>query len=66
MAGQPYVRRLNELEQRFEALTERLPESPEKEAVSVLHGMIQEVWRTVAPVRDGAHQRERELAEVGR
>lgn len=49
MSGQPYIRRLNELEQRFEALTHRLPESPEKEALSVLRGMVQETWRTLAP-----------------
>lgn len=49
MAGQPYARRLNELEQRFTELAPEIPESPQKEALSVLHGMVQEVWRTVAP-----------------
>jgi peroxiredoxin len=48
MAGQPYTRRLNDLEQRFAQLAEAIPESPQKEAISVLHAMLQEVWRTVA------------------
>jgi len=46
MPGQRYARRLNDLEQRFMALAESIPDSPEKEAISVLHGMIQEVWRS--------------------
>lgn len=49
MAGQPYARRLNELEQRFVELASSIADSPEKEALSVLHGMVQEVWRTLAP-----------------
>lgn len=46
MTGQAYSRRLNELEQRFSDLAERIPASAEKEAISVLHGMLQEAWRT--------------------
>ncbi|HEU4752284.1 MAG TPA: peroxiredoxin [Armatimonadota bacterium] len=48
-ATESFPRRLHELEQRFEALEQRLPESAEKEAISVLHGMIQEVWRSLPP-----------------
>lgn len=48
MAGQSRPGRLAELEQRFENLASQLPESRERDAVSVLHGMIQELWRTVA------------------
>jgi peroxiredoxin len=48
MAGQAYSRRLNELEQRFAELAGDIPDSPEKEAISVLHGMVQEVWRSLA------------------
>jgi peroxiredoxin len=49
MIGQPYARRLNELEQRFKELAPSIGDSPEKEALSVLHGMVQEVWRNLAP-----------------
>ncbi len=48
MEGQAYSRRLNDLEQRFVALAEQMPDSPDKEAISVLHGMLQEIWRTFA------------------
>ncbi|HXG39849.1 MAG TPA: peroxiredoxin [Candidatus Limnocylindrales bacterium] len=47
MAGRPYARRLNELEERFRGLAPELPEGPAKEAFSVLHGMIQELWRSI-------------------
>ena len=51
--------RLHDLEQRFDALFTKLPQSPEKEALSVLHGMMQELWRelhrgSTAPAREGA------------
>ena len=39
--------RFAELAQRFLALELRLPEGPEKEALSLLHAMLQEVWRQV-------------------
>jgi peroxiredoxin len=48
MPGQPYSRRLNDLEQRFAELAEAIPDSPQKEAISILHAMLQEVWRTLA------------------
>jgi|GEM_PF-5476698 len=37
--------RFAELAQRFLALEPRLPEGPEKEVLSLLHAMLQEVWR---------------------
>src|SRR5205823_368245 len=37
------------LEQRFVELAETIPESPEKDAISVLHGMVQEVLRNLEP-----------------
>jgi peroxiredoxin len=43
----PYSRRLFELEERYSALEPQLKASPEKEAISVLHGMLQELWRNV-------------------
>lgn len=38
----PYNQRLEELEQRFSQLESRLKDTPEKEAISILHAMIQE------------------------
>jgi peroxiredoxin len=38
---------LAELEQEFEQLADELPDSPTKHAISVLHGMVMEVWRAV-------------------
>jgi peroxiredoxin len=40
-----YPRRLHDLEQRFGSLFAELNDSPQKEAISVLHGMMQELWR---------------------
>jgi peroxiredoxin len=45
MLDQSEGRRLAELEDRFAALAAEIPESPEKEAISVLHGMVQELRR---------------------
>lgn len=42
-----YPRRLHELEQQFADLAARIPDSPEKQGLAVLHGIIQEVWRNV-------------------
>lgn len=42
-----YARRLHELEQTFAALESQIADSPEKQAFSVLHGMIQELWRSL-------------------
>ncbi|MCL6648356.1 MAG: peroxiredoxin [Chloroflexi bacterium] len=49
LQGQPYTRRLYELEETFAALAPKLPEGPEKEVISVLHGIIQELWRNLRP-----------------
>lgn len=40
-----YPRRLHDLEQRFAALFGQLDNSPQKEALSILHGITQELWR---------------------
>jgi len=48
MAEQRNMRRLNELEQRFAELATAIPDSPEKEALSVLHAMVQETRRGLA------------------
>lgn len=42
-----YARRLHELEQTFASLEPQIADSPEKQAFSVLHGMIQELWRSI-------------------
>jgi len=47
MEGKPYARRLVELEERFGELEHRIPDCSEKEALSVLHGMVQELWRNL-------------------
>ena len=36
---------LQELEQKFTDLGARMPASPEKQAISLLHAMVQELWR---------------------
>jgi peroxiredoxin len=38
---------LAELEQEYERLADEIPDSPTKHAISVLHGMVVEVWRAV-------------------
>src|SRR5690606_11430335 len=43
--GEQYPRRLHDLEQRFGALSTQLQDSPQKEALSILHGITQELWR---------------------
>lgn len=45
MGGFP--RAVHELEERFGRLEGRIPEGPEKEAISVLHGIVMEVWRSL-------------------
>ncbi len=64
MAGQSLPGRLAELEQRFERLAGQLPESPQKDAVSILHGMIQEVWRTIAPTQRAGAPAEKAPVDV--
>lgn len=40
-----YGRRLHELEEQWNALESRIADSPQKQALSVLHAMVHEVWR---------------------
>jgi peroxiredoxin len=47
MEGKPYTRRLLELEERFAKLEPSIPDGSQKEAFSVLHGMMQELWRNL-------------------
>ena len=47
LENNPRAHRLRDLEQRFGALEPMMPEGPEKESLSVLHGMVLEVWRVL-------------------
>jgi peroxiredoxin len=47
MEGRPFSSRLNDLEERFAELEPQIPAGAEKDAVSVLHGMIGELWRNL-------------------
>ena len=57
---------LAELEQEYARLADEVPESPTKHAISVLHGMVMEVWRTVQRERghDGARPDGGALADL--
>jgi len=48
MAALP--RTIHDLEEQFAALAEQIPDTPEKQAISVLHGIMMEMWRNL---RDG-------------
>jgi peroxiredoxin len=45
---------LTELEREFERLADEVPESPTKQAISVLHGIVMEVWRS-SRLQNGSH-----------
>jgi peroxiredoxin len=45
---------LKELEQEFERLADEVPDSPTKQAISVLHGIVMEVWRS-SRLQNGSH-----------
>jgi peroxiredoxin len=49
-------RRLQDLERKFEELESTMARSPEKEALSVLHGIIQETQRATRAARTGGAQ----------
>jgi peroxiredoxin len=59
-----FPRRLHELEERFGALEAGLRDSPEKQAISILHGMLQELWRNLRPAAAPPHQRGLDLADI--
>jgi len=46
--GTPNSTRLHELEEKFQELESHLPDGPQKDAISVLHAMIQETSRRPA------------------
>jgi peroxiredoxin len=43
-----FPRALHDLEQEFASLADQIPDSPERQAISVLHGMVMEMWRQLA------------------
>ena len=47
----PQPSRLEQLSTDFAALAPKLPDGPEKQALSLLHGMIQELWRSAGSAR---------------
>jgi peroxiredoxin len=59
-----YPRRLHELEQRFGALFGQLQDSPQKEALSILHGITQELWRQLRPSSSPLSQRGLTLEDI--
>jgi peroxiredoxin len=59
-----YPRRLHELEQRFGSLSNQISDSPLKEALSVLHGMMQELWRQLRRSSSPLSERGLGIAEI--
>ena len=59
-----YPRRLNELEEQFGALEPELAESPEKQALSILHGLVREVWRNVSASSSPLADRDLTLRDI--
>ena len=59
-----YPRRLHELEEQFGALEPELAESPEKRALSILHGMVHEVWRNVSASSSPLADRDLTLRDI--
>jgi hypothetical protein len=51
--GKPNSTRFVELEEKFQELESHLPEGPQKEAISLLHAMIQEASRRPVPASPG-------------
>jgi peroxiredoxin len=47
MSESAFPRALHELESEFASLSTEIPEGPEKKAISVLHGIVMELWRNL-------------------
>lgn len=62
--SQGSMRRLEHLEARYAALAERVPGSASKEVASVLHAMIQELWRGVQSVTAPGGEEGRPVPDV--
>lgn len=59
-----FGRRLHELEERFLDLAPEIQDSPEKEAISVLHGMLHELWRHVGTTTVPLHEPGRNIQDI--
>lgn len=57
-----FPRALHELEEQFARLAPDIPDGPEKQAISVLHGIVMEVWRNID--RDRVPQHGLELSDI--
>jgi peroxiredoxin len=69
MSKTVFPRTLDELEQEFAALADEIPESPEKRALSVLHGIVMEVRRDLerdCPAEGGGVLTLRDVADLWR
>jgi peroxiredoxin len=52
MGGQNGLpRAMHDLEEEFAGLADEIPDSPEKRAISLLHGIVMEMWRSLAHER---------------
>jgi peroxiredoxin len=64
MAGKPFTSRFSELEERFLELEPRIPQGPEKEALALLHAMIQEAPRRPAGQAAGGELTLQDVADL--
>jgi peroxiredoxin len=55
---------LHELETEFADLASELPDTPEKRAISVLHGIVMEMWRSLQRSRSPFGERGLTLADI--
>jgi peroxiredoxin len=63
-ARDQYPRRLHELEEEFASLASQIPDSPENQAISVLHGITQELWRNLRQLGTPLADRGLQLQDV--
>jgi peroxiredoxin len=65
-AGNGLPRAIHDLEQEFAGLADEIPESPEKRAISLLHGIVMEMWRSLGHGPGGGDGRLADVAELYR
>jgi peroxiredoxin len=53
MGENGFPRAIHDLEQEFAGLAGEIPDSPEKRAISVLHGIVMEMWKRIDDASDG-------------
>lgn len=57
LSPEVYGRRLHDLEEQFSDLEAQIPDSPNKQALSVLHAMVHEVWRNLRSTSSPLNER---------